>query len=83
MNSCFYTLRDDVLHAISSGERMPVQAFESELLRCFTLGPLEGFYALSHVLVETPGMEQYASSASRALTAWQHSVDAIHAARKP
>ena len=82
MNSCFYTLRDDVLHSIKSGEKIPVQAFESELLRCFTLSSLSGFYALSHVLVETPGLEQYAKSASRALTTWQHSVDAIHDARK-
>lgn len=69
MNSCFYTLRDGVLHAINSRKKMPVQAFESKLLRCFILSSLSGFYALLYLLIETLGLEMYASAASRALTA--------------
>lgn len=83
MRSCFYLLRDEVLQANKAGAKIPLAAFESELIHCFCLNRIEGFYALSNVIVETPGLEQYASVASRAMTAWLIGIEAIHAAKKP
>ena len=76
-------LREDVLEATDDCGRIPIEDIAEEVLTGFCYNRIQGFNALSHVLVETPGLEQHAKVASIALTAWQIGIETIHASRKP
>ena len=80
--SCFCLLREEVLRANTTGVKIPIPVFEQELLDCFCRNEIAGFNALSNSLVETPGLEQYASAASRAMSAWLIALETVHAAAK-
>ena len=82
MSSSFCLLRDSVVQANKTGTKIPINDFENQLLECFCTNEIAGFSELSNSLIERPGLEQYASAASWAMSAWLLAIEAIHAAAK-
>jgi hypothetical protein len=79
--SYFEVLHSDIKLAIESEDKMTLDSFEEGLLNCFCQNKMMGFYARCDLLEATPGWEPHAQAALRALSAWQLSIEAIHAAK--
>ena len=69
-------------HQNEGGSKIPIHAFEQQLLDCFCTNKIAGFEALSNSLIDIPGLEQYASASNSAMSAWLLALEAIHAAAK-
>ena len=78
----FEVLHEDVREANHDGGRIPLHDFAEELLAGFCQNKIQGFYALSNLLVETPGLEMHAKIASSAMTAWVLYLEFVHEAKK-